>query len=893
MSSDACSTAADFTAIPGSTVAPSVPSIDQLVQPLLEALADGATRELPELVEIVADSVGLDETARESRTASGRTIVENRLGWARTRLVRAGLVEQPAPSAAVITDSGRTILKDADVPIDHSYLRRTCPGYANWLADMGGELPSDERTGEVGGAIWMVRAGRGGEYAPVFVEREAAIVGWGATGDVSGLSREQVVERVKSHYSYGQRSQLSQAANTLFRLANTMELGDLVVTPEPATRTILFGRVDGPYEYLAQPIGGDHQHARSVSWFARVPRDELSYGAKNSLGSLLTLTRPSYEAELLRTAAAHERDERPAPLVQSTSKRQVRDAVERFEVPDGADVPVGAEIKDFSTVPRRLMSLLDQLDNGQLAIPDFQRTFVWAPDATRELIVSMIRSFPAGALLFLEGGSSTFKARPAEQAPDLEVKPSYLVLDGQQRLTSLYQALFGVGHSRFFLDVGALISGAEVNDAVRVFTAERAGALESIEAQAGALMMPMSAVRESRAGDWREEVVDLRRDEDPSRVRNLLRKVEHAYIQPLTQYSFPVTILPESTELEAVCTIFETLNRTGKPLTPFELISARAFAGGHSLHDFWTAARERWPVLVDFALEPYYLLQVIALRLGAACKRSTVLSLAAEDIAEHWEDAVADMAAVLQMLRDECGVLTSKWMPYRTMLIPLAAAWREMADAAGPSQGAMRTKLKRWFWCACFTGEYESSSASLAERDAPVLREWLKGGDEPSVVAGFAWDPDRWREVTVRQQGAYRATIALTLTRQPKDFHTSGPLTREVLESGNVDDHHVFPRAYLKETGRVPALDSVLNHCLIDRATNTRIAMKAPAVYLQEIRAELGDGLDRVLASQQLPSGPDSPLTVDDFEGFLVWRMDRLAALLAEESGWPGGDAAD
>jgi hypothetical protein len=861
-----------------------IPSIDELVQPLLEALGDGETREIPELVEIVSDSTGLDRAARQARTTSGRTIVENRIGWARTRLVRAGLVEQPGPSAVAITDSGRLVLQEANGPIDHAYLRRTCPGYANWLADMGGELPEDEREGEAGGAIWMVRAGRGGEYAPVFVDRGAAIVGWGATGDVSGLSREQVVERVKSHYSYGQRSQLSQAANTLYRLANTMEQGDLVVTPEPASRTILFGRIDGPYEYLPQPIGGDHQHARTVSWFARVPRDELSYGAKNSLGSLLTLTRPSYEAELMRIAVAHERDERPVALVQASGKRQRPGAVERVAVPEGADVPAGAEIREFSTVSRRLMSLLDQLDNGQLAIPDFQRSFVWAPDATRELIVSMIRSFPAGALLFLEGGSSTFKARPAEQAPELAVKPSYLVLDGQQRLTSLYQALFGVGQSRFFLDVGALLSGAEVNDAVRVLPAERASPLESIEAQARALMMPISAVRESRAGDWREEVVDLRKDDDSSRLRTLLRKIEQAYIQPLTQYAFPVTLLPESTELEAVCTIFETLNRTGKPLTPFELISARAFAGGHSLHDFWVAARERCPVLTDFAVEPYYLLQVIALRLGSACKRSTVLSLAAEDIAAHWDDAVADMSAVLGMLRDECGVLTAKWLPYRTMLIPLAGVWRQVADAAGPSEGAMRAKLKRWFWCACFTGEYESSSASLAERDAPVLRDWLAGGDEPPVVAGFAWDPDRWREVTVRQQGAYRATIALTLTRQPKDFHTGAPLTREVVESGRVDDHHVFPRAYLKETGRAQALDSVLNHCLIDRTTNTRIGKKAPATYLQEIRSELGEALDRVLASQQLPTGPDSPLPADDFDRFLTWRMDRLAAVLAEET---------
>jgi hypothetical protein len=540
-----------------------------------------------------------------------------------------------------------------------------------------------------------------------------------------------------------------------------------------------------------------------------------------------------------------------------------------------------------------LVHLLDELDNGQLALPDFQRSFVWSPDATRELIVSMIRAFPAGALLFLQGGGATFKARAAEGAPPPQVQPSYLVLDGQQRLTSLYQALFGRGTSRFFLDIGALIAGAEINDAVRVFPADRSVAFAELSAQADALMMPLSAVRGGGAGRWRDEVVDHRGDADPAMVRGLLRDIETAFIDPLVQYAFPVTVLPDTTELEAVCTIFETLNRTGKPLTPFELISARAFAGGHSLYDYWSAAIEAFPVLEDFAIEPYYLLQVIALRLGMSCKRSSVLAIPPDEIAREWDSAVADVAAATTLLRDECGVLISKWLPYRPMLIPLAAAWREVASAVGPVQGAMRAKLKRWFWCACFTGEYESSSASLAERDTPVLRSWLTGGPAPPVVAEFAaaWDPARWRTVTIRQQGLYRATIALTLTEHPRDFHTAAPLTQELIEASKVDDHHIFPRGYLKDIGRGSEVDSVLNHCLIDRATNNRIGKTAPSVYLGEVRETMGDDLDRVLASHRLPTGEQSPLENDDFDEFLTWRTEHLADALAEECGEFGATA--
>lgn len=497
----------------------------------------------------------------------------------------------------------------------------------------------------------------------------------------------------------------------------------------------------------------------------------------------------------------------------------------------------------------------------------------------------MVRSFPAGALLFLQGGSSTFKARAAEGAPLLAIRPSYLVLDGQQRLTSLYQAMSGTGDARSFLDIGALLSGAEINDAVRVFSVARAMPFATLEAQARTMMMPLSAVRDGGAGRWRDDVVDLRADDDAPRVRRLLSDVERAFIDPLVQYAFPVTILPETTPLEAVCTIFETLNRTGKPLTPFELISARAFAGGHSLYDYWAAAKERHPIVSDFDIQPYYLLQIIALRLGLSCKHSSVLSLNPEDIARNWDAVVTDMAAVLTMLRDECGVLIARWLPYRPMLIPLAGAWRQVAGATGPAQGAMRAKLKRWFWCACFTGEYESSSASLAERDTPDLRDWLAGGNEPPVVRQFEWKPEQWRAVSIRQQGVYRATMALSLIGRPRDFHTGAPLTPELIELGKIDDHHVFPRGYLKDAGKVDPVDSVINHCLIDRATNIRIGKRAPSVYLKEIRGELGSELDQVLVSHHLPVGAESPLTTDDYEGFLAWRIDRLARALGELTG--------
>lgn len=545
----------------------------------------------------------------------------------------------------------------------------------------------------------------------------------------------------------------------------------------------------------------------------------------------------------------------------------------------------------FETDKKPLTFLLDKIENRDLALPDFQRSFVWDPNATRELVVSIIRSFPAGTLLQLEGGSSLFAPRAFEEAPSLNGKPTHLILDGQQRMTSLYQAFSGRGAHRFFLNVRELLDGADADEAVEVYPAKRARRWASRDAQASDLMLPLAEIREF--SEWSDDVIDLLEDEgiDERKLRKQLNEIERTYVDPIKLYNFPVTTLSSATPVEAVCTIFETLNRTGVKLSVFELLSARAFAHEVRLRDMWASAQQDLPVLQDFSIDPYYVLQVVAMNVRKSPKRSSVLALEVDEIVEHWDEAVRGLAESLTMLRDECGVLVQKWLPYQPVLVTMASAWRVVSSATGPAQGARRTKLKQWFWCASFAQRYENSVSSMTERDVPDLISWLEGGEAPPVVESFRFNSTRWREVTGRQRALYRATIALLMRRSPLDFHTSVPLSKPVIDSSGVDDHHVFPRNFLARTGRGDAVDSVLNHTLIDRKTNIRIGAHAPSDYLAEMRSELGDVLGAVLASHGLPSDENGPLLQDDFEDFLDWRLHHLERELAEVTQGEVGEA--
>src|SRR5262245_17072468 len=219
------------------------------------------------------------------------------------------------------------------------------------------------------------------------------------------------------------------------------------------------------------------------------------------------------------------------------------------------------------TNPRALKDLLAEIHGRTAALPDFQRDFVWEPGATQELIVSIANNYPAGSILRVRDSKRVFAAREFEGAPLLNgTKHTFLVLDGQQRLTSLYQAFYGVGGHRYFLDLKKLIDGADFEEAIfhERATTKRANALEQFELQAKELILPLSMLK-GGAGtflEWIINVTNPKPTDERTRILNALTRLNGLWIKTIDDYHFPVVTLSDKTEPDALCTIFETLNRT-------------------------------------------------------------------------------------------------------------------------------------------------------------------------------------------------------------------------------------------------------------------------------------------------------------------------------------------
>jgi hypothetical protein len=554
----------------------------------------------------------------------------------------------------------------------------------------------------------------------------------------------------------------------------------------------------------------------------------------------------------------------------------------------------------FNTNPWDIEVLLKLMDSGKIALPEFQRSFVWRPADIDLLLTSLVQDYPAGSLLFLKhDGKNELASRAAELVPTSHAAgaPDYLVLDGQQRLTSLSIALNGRGDHVFLMDL-ALVEDGDLERGIyplRRNTAEKLGLFER-KTQFAKNVFPLWAAVGEKADDWWFiEYADYHAKNgggDQDDLRERAKRLKAQFVDPLAKYRFPVVELPADTGLEAVCQIFETLNKTGMKLTVFDLLTAKFWPQKVELREMYGQAQGEYPLLGpdEFDIEPVILLQAVSLLRSGQCRRGDLLALDVANFEQDWDRVCEAASTALGILRSECGVLTRDWVPYATLLPALFALSTRVMELKGPAVGDAWSKITRWFWCACFSQRYEGPINTLNATDLRELRDWLDHDDHvPAAVSEFSLADVRLGSIERQRNAIYRAVICLTIVNGARDFHSGQRLTADVLRdpTRRVEDHHIFPSGYLKKRGE-KADNSILNRCLIDHQTNRTITDKAPSVYLRAIASQLSDDhLDDVLVSHLIPvDGPGAP-AADDHGQFVRAREQLLRRAIAGVTGAP------
>ena len=544
-----------------------------------------------------------------------------------------------------------------------------------------------------------------------------------------------------------------------------------------------------------------------------------------------------------------------------------------------------------------LESLLSEINSGSTRLPDFQRDFVWDPNNTAALIESIASDYPAGSILRVRDTQQAFATRTLEGAPKTNIRPAYLILDGQQRLTSLYQALYGVGKYRFFIDLEKIKKSEDISEANCIFF-EKANKklkgrktvdetmVESYAYHATHMILPLSMIHGPKRS-FHKWVSNVRRTGIITDIDQFELDMDNLYtrfIKAIETYQFPTVTLSGATSVEALCTIFETLNKTGMKLTVFELLTARFWKDGIDLRKLWNTATDTYPILDDYGVEAYPILQAISLIVGpnATCKKKDVLALTDKNIKDNWDRVVKNMIYGLEILRDDCKIMNSKWLPTAGMLGPLAAILSISESIPGPHKGVRRAQVARWLWCSILGQRYEAAANTRGEKDVNEMRSWFKNNKSlPEAISQFRFDKEILREVSTRSGSVYKGIICLTLKSGggSLDFHTGASITQQMVASNYVDDHHIFPKNYLLQVKKIKdrtLRDCVLYRTLIDRDTNKNISDKAPSKYLAKFQLK---NIEKVLASHLIPVGDKSPLLTNNYEKFLEQRT----ALIMEQ----------
>lgn len=582
----------------------------------------------------------------------------------------------------------------------------------------------------------------------------------------------------------------------------------------------------------------------------------------------------------------------------------------------------------FDTTKRPVAGLLDAIGSGEIQLPDFQRGWVWDDEHIVSLLESMASSFPIGAVMALEtGGAAQFKTRLVEgvDPADAAQSPQTLILDGQQRLTSLYQALKtqepvdtrdtkGKRWRRhYYFDMRAslgrqsphagdsAVRSVPEDRIVKTFQGKVELDLSTPEAQYQACMFPADRTFDSKR--WRRDFNDHWHGRD-SDMRSLWDDFEESVIERFEKYQVPVIELRRDTSKEAICVVFEKVNTGGVSLTVFELLTASFAAEAFQLREDWggrdSRLKTKYPVLKDLSSDQF--LQAVTLCVTQArerersaatgrqsrvgCRREDILSLEKDEYA-RWADQVESGFGKAAEFLDAQHIYRAKDLPYQSQLVPLAAALVDLGtDADAPT--AQRA-IAKWYWCGVMGELYGGSTETRIARDFPELIGLVKGAhDTTTTISDAYFQASRLRTLRTRNSAAYKGLYALLMREGAKDFLQERPLEKQIFFDDGIDIHHVFPKRWCEaqDPPSEPAIyNSIVNKAAISARTNRIIGGRAPSIYLAALdagRKTESSETDAVLQSHRIPP---SRLRKDEFDAFFAERSRQLVALVEQAMG--------
>lgn len=585
-------------------------------------------------------------------------------------------------------------------------------------------------------------------------------------------------------------------------------------------------------------------------------------------------------------------------------------------------------METFDSTKTSLYDILKDIHKGKIQLPDFQRGWVWDDNRIKGIIASVAKSFPIGAVMLLENGneSISFKTKPIEGAPENGVKPEKLILDGQQRLTSLYQAIITnrVVNTRnakgyeikrwYYIDmVKSMDPGSDLEEAIfsinenKVIT-ENIGRdivldLSREEYEFQKMMYPVNMVDEY--DEWRTRFIEYWDfDKDKFKFWN---EFERKIIKGFTGYMLPVIEMKKVNPKEAVCQVFEKVNTGGVSLSVFELLTASFASEEFDLKTDWIKIKSEFkPFKILDKTSNIDIIQAITIfstyrkRMelepivakeslpAVSAKRREMLNLPLVEYKKYRDRIVAGFIKASKILIEN-HIFNSRDIPYSTQLVPMAAILAELGNEI--ENIGNKNKLMRWFWCGVFGELYGSANETRYALDMVQVVEWiLADGAEPKTIYDANFSPSRLHTLRTRNSAAYKGVFALLMEENTRDWLSATKIDFSTYFSESIDIHHIFPVAWCeKKENNIPRddFDCIINKTPLSGRTNRIVSGDAPSKYLERLKKHAGVSDEEFISILKSHIVNPDHMSQDDFYAFFAERKEKILQKIEKAMGKP------
>lgn len=517
--------------------------------------------------------------------------------------------------------------------------------------------------------------------------------------------------------------------------------------------------------------------------------------------------------------------------------------------------------------------LIDNIKNGKLLLPELQRRYVWRPQQVRDFFDSLYRGYPSGQLLVWE----TDDLPNLDESRELSVSGvqsvqhgAQLLLDGQQRLTSLAAVMLGLPLKARFkrnvqrpIDILFNVNTERFEVAGRRLRGETGWVSLSELFKKGSLEVFMS--------------LNLPASVERQAIGQRLQRLEN-----IRQYTYRVNVLTNA-NYDEVTNIFVRINSGGTKLSNADLALAQLSSRWRGVTDVLSAYREKHlePFGLDAGADNGLLLRCLSIILSGQTRlaqffRGSRKQITVVELEAAWKRVERGMNQAVQFLITNCKINRFDLLTSKNILIPLVAFFDKFGTNVAPEQ---IRDLQRWVYLALIWSRYGGAAESRVDQDVAAL-------NSPAGVTQMIQnieDQVGQRPVTERDLEGQRSDSAFTLMLYVLAQQNGAQDWFNGVQIGpnqKLELHHVFPRAVLKPTYNLSSfqnrlvVDQIANLAFLSGGANRKIGNKRPADYLT--------GVDTHRLHAQYVPTDTSLYTVDRFPEFVRERRRLLAHAINE-----------